>query len=301
MTISYQGDREGRPYPIRGDPRVAQSTFLEKLEYCWRRDTMLCIGLDSDYEQLPAIVKAHPSIDEATFRFNRDIIDATHDLVCAYKPNAAFYEARGDAGFRPLVRTVRYIHEHYPGIPVILDAKRGDIGSTNLGYAQSAFDVIGADAITVHPYLGKEALAPLLARREKGIIVLAKTSNPGSGEFQDLPIGPAREPLYQVVASHVAQEWNNNGNCALVVGATYPEELRRVRALVGDMPILIPGIGAQGGELAATVAAGKDSHGRGMIINSARGIIFASQGNDFAEAARGAAEKLSGEINAYRR
>ncbi len=262
-------------------------TFLEKLEYCWRRDNMLCVGLDSDYEQLPTIVKTQQSLEEAIFRFNRDIIDATHDLVCAYKPNAAFYEARGDAGLRALVRTVRYTHEQCPGIPVILDAKRGDIGSTNLGYAQSAFDVIGADAITVHPYLGKEALAPLLARREKGIIVLAKTSNPGSGEFQDLPIGPAQEPLYQVVARHVAQEWNDNGNCALVVGATYPEELRRVRALVGDMPILIPGIGAQGGELAATVAAGKDSRGWGMIINSARGIIFASRGNNFAEAARG--------------
>ena len=276
-------------------------TFLEKLEYCWQRDTMLCVGLDSDYEQLPAIVKAHCSIEEALFRFNRDIIDATHDLVCAYKPNAAFYEAQGDAGFRALIRTVQYIHEQYPGIPVILDAKRGDIGSTNQGYVQSAFDVIGADAITVHPYLGKEALTPLLARREKGIIVLAKTSNPGSGEFQDLPIGPAREPLYQVVARHVAQEWNDNGNCALVVGATYPEELRQVRALVGDMPILIPGIGAQGGELAATVAAGKDSRGRGMIINSARGIIFASHDSDFAAAALGAAERLSREINTCRR
>lgn len=276
-------------------------TFLEKLEYCWQRDTMLCVGLDSDYEQLPAIVKAHRSIEEALFRFNRDIIDATHDLVCAYKPNVAFYEAQGDAGFRALIRTVQYIHEQYPGIPVILDAKRGDIGSTNQGYVQSAFDVIGADAITVHPYLGKEALTPLLARREKGIIVLAKTSNPGSGEFQDLPIGPAREPLYQVVARHVAQEWNDNGNCALVVGATYPEELRQVRALVGDMPILIPGIGAQGGELAATVAAGKDSRGRGMIINSARGIIFASHDSDFAAAALGAAERLSREINTCRR
>ena len=280
---------------------LAQPTFLEKLEYCWQRDTMLCVGLDSDYEQLPAIVKAHRSIEEALFRFNRDIIDATHDLVCAYKPNVAFYEAQGDAGFRALIRTVQYIHEQYPGIPVILDAKRGDIGSTNQGYVQSAFDVIGADAITVHPYLGKEALTPLLARREKGIIVLAKTSNPGSGEFQDLPIGPAREPLYQVVARHVAQEWNDNGNCALVVGATYPEELRQVRALVGDMPILIPGIGAQGGELAATVAAGKDSRGRGMIINSARGIIFASHDSDFAAAALGAAERLSREINTCRR
>ncbi len=234
-------------------------------------------------------------------RFNREIIDATADLVCAYKPNAAFYEAQGDAGYRALIRTVRYIHERYPDIPVILDAKRGDIGSTNLGYAQSAFDVIGVDALTVHPYLGKEALAPLLARREKGIIVLAKTSNPGSGEFQDVRVGPAQEPLYQLVARRVAQHWNEYGNCALVVGATYPSELRQVRALVADLPILVPGIGTQGGEVAATVAAGRDSRGWGMIINSARGIIFASRERDFAEAARAATLRLRDEINAWRR
>ena len=274
-------------------------TFLEKLEYGWQRGSMVCVGLDSDYEQLPSVVKADQPVEEAMVRFNRDIVDAAHDLVCAYKPNAAFYEAQGADGFRALVRTVQYIHERYPGIPVILDAKRSDIGSTNLGYARSAFDVIGADAVTVHPYLGKEALAPLLARRDKGIIVLAKTSNPGSGEFQDLPVGPAQEPLYQVVARHVARDWNSNGNCALVVGATYPDELRQVRALVGDLPILIPGIGAQGGEVAATVTAGKDSRGLGMIINSARGIIFASQGSDFAAAARQAAERLRAEINRH--
>jgi orotidine-5'-phosphate decarboxylase len=275
-------------------------TFLEKLERCWQRDTFVCVGLDSDYKQLPEIVRAYDFIEEAMFRFNRDIVDATHDLVCAYKLNSAFYEAQGDNGFRALARTVHYIHERYPAIPVILDAKRGDIGSTNLGYAQSAFDVIDADAITVHPYLGKEALAPLLARREKGIIVLAKTSNPGSGEFQDLLVGPDQEPLYQVVARHVAKNWNDNGNCALVVGATYPAELQAVRSIVGDMPILIPGIGMQGGEVAETVTAGKDSRGRGMIINSSRSIIFASQGNDFAQAARGAVEQLRTEINRCR-
>jgi orotidine-5'-phosphate decarboxylase len=275
-------------------------TFLERLEQRWQHDTLVCVGLDSDYAQLPAIVKANQPIEEAIFHFNHEIIDATHDLVCAYKPNAAFYEAQGEPGLRALVRTVQYIHTSHPGIPVILDAKRGDIGSTNQGYAQAAFDVIGADAITVHPYLGKEALAPLLARREKGIIVLAKTSNPGSGEFQDVPVGPAQEPLYQVVARRVAEHWNDNGNCALVVGATYPDELRQVRALVGDLPILVPGIGAQGGEVAATVRAGLDSRGWGMIINSARGIIFASRRGDFAEAAREAARRLRDEINGAR-
>src|SRR5690242_12194819 len=214
------------------------TSFITKLESNWQRDNLLCVGLDSDYEQLPDIIKAARPVEDALFHFNRDIIDATHDLVCAYKPNAAFYEAQGDAGLRALTRTVRYIKETYPHIPIILDAKRADIGTTNLGYVQAAFDIIGVDAITVHPYLGKEALAPFLARKEKGIIVLAKTSNPGAGEFQDLPVGDAQEPLYQVVARHVAQTWNANGNCALVVGATYPTDLKKVRAIIGDMPIL---------------------------------------------------------------
>jgi len=272
-------------------------TFISLLEQGWRQGNFVCIGLDLDHDRLPAAVKGTGSVEEAFFAFNRDIVDATHDLVCAYKPNAAFYEAHGDAGLRALTRTVRYIKQSYPHIPVILDAKRADIGSTNVGYVQAAFDNIGVDAITVHPYLGKEALAPFLARREKGIIVLAKTSNSGSGEFQDLPVGEAQEPLYQVVARHVARSWNDNGNCALVVGAPYPAELQQVRAMVGDMPILIPGIGVQGGEVAATVRAGKDSRGWGMIINSSRGIIFASSGEDFAQAARGATEQLRDEIN----
>ncbi len=272
------------------------ATFISKLEHCWQQGNFVCVGLDSDYEQLPIAVKQSGSVEEALFVFNREIIDATYDLVCAYKPNAAFYEAQGEAGLRALMRTMYYIRETYPTIPVILDAKRADIGSTNAGYVSAAFDMLGVDAITVHPYLGKEALAPFLARKEKGIIVLAKTSNPGSGEFQDMLVGEAREPLYQVVARHVAQSWNANGNCAVVVGATYPAELQKVRAMVGDMPILIPGIGVQGGEIAVTVSAGKDSRGWGMIINSSRGIIYASRSQDFAEAARQATEQLRNEI-----
>jgi orotidine-5'-phosphate decarboxylase len=275
-------------------------SFLTKLEHCWQRDNFVCVGLDSDYDQLPTIITANQSVEDAMFLFNREIIDATHDLVCAYKPNAAFYEAQGDAGLRALTRTVTYIKEAYPHIPIILDAKRADIGSTNLGYIQAAFDKIGASAITVNPYLGKEALAPFLACKEKGIIVLVKTSNIGAGEFQDLPVGSSQEPLYQLIARHVAQNWNSNGNCALVVGATYPADLARVRVLIGDMPILIPGIGAQGGEIAATVIAGKDSRGYGMIINSSRNIIFASNESHFAEAAREKAERLRTEINAAR-
>ena len=281
-------------------PTASTSTFISKLEQCWQQGNFVCVGLDSDYDRIPAKVKSRGFVEEALFVFNRDIIDATHDLVCAYKPNAAFYEAQGDVGIRVLIRTVRYMRETYPRIPVILDAKRADIGNTNLGYVQAAFDIIGVDAITIHPYLGKEALAPFLARKEKGIIVLAKTSNPGAGEFQDLLVGDSREPLYQVVARNVAHVWNTNGNCALVVGATYPAELEKVRAIVGDMPILIPGIGAQGGEVAATVSAGKDDRGWGMIINSSRSIIFASKENDFAQAARKATEQLRAEINRYR-
>jgi orotidine-5'-phosphate decarboxylase len=275
-------------------------SFVALLEQRWQHDNFVCVGLDSDYNYLPAVVKAKGTIEEALFIFNREIIDATHDLVCAYKPNAAFYEAQGDAGLRVLTKTVRYIKETYPSLPVILDAKRADIGSTNLGYVAAAFERMGVDAITVHPYLGKEALAPFLARKEKGIIILVRTSNPGAGEFQDLLVGDSQEPLYLVVARHVATSWNENGNCALVVGATYPTELQRVRAIVGDMPLLIPGIGAQGGQIAETITAGKDSRGWGMIINAARSIIFVSQGNDFVQAARKATELLRAEINRYR-
>jgi orotidine-5'-phosphate decarboxylase len=277
-----------------------QATFISRLEHCWKQQNFVCVGLDPVYEQLPTTVKNGGSIEEAFYIFNRDIIDATHDLVCGYKPNAAFYEAQGVEGLRALIRTVQYISETYTHIPVILDAKRADIDSTNLGYVESAFDIIGVDAITVHPYLGKEALAPFLVRKEKGIIVLAKTSNPGAGEFQDLPVGDSHELLYQIVARHVANTWNTNGNCALVVGATYPAELKKVRTIVGDRPILIPGIGAQGGEVAATVIAGKDSRGWGMVINSSRSIIYASRGKDFAQAARSATEQLRTEINRYR-
>src|SRR5437764_4268224 len=173
------------------------STFIVKLERGWQQHNFVCVGLDADYDQLPSIIKTRQSVEDAIFHFNREIIDATHDLVSGNKPNAAFYEAQGDAGVRALTRTVQYIRERYASIPVILDAKRADIGSTNRGYVQAAFDVIGVDAITVHPYLGREALAPFLERKDKGIIVLAKTSNPVSVEFQDLPVVARQAPLYQ--------------------------------------------------------------------------------------------------------
>ncbi len=278
------------------------SEFIAKLENRWQQqDSCVCVGLDSDFAQIPVALKSkNATIEDTITRFNQEIIAATHDLVCAYKPNSAFYEAQGEQGLRALTKTVRYIKQNHPDIPVILDAKRADIGSTNTGYVQAAFDQLGVDAITVHPYLGQEALQPFLDRQDKGFIVLVKTSNPGAGEFQDLLVGPAGEPLYQVVARQVAQSWNTHHNCAIVVGATYPKELAAVRQVVGDMPILIPGIGAQGGEVAATVKAGKDSRGQGMIINSSRGIIFASEGEDFAQAARQATAQLKTAINKYR-
>ena len=261
----------------------------------------MCVGLDSDFERIPEAIR-QAGVGETMVAFNRAIIDATKDLVCAYKPNSAFYEAHGDEGWRALRETIQYINDTVPEIPVILDAKRADIGNTNNGYVRSAFDHLHADAITVHPYFGSDALSAFFERRDKGIIVLCRSSNPNSGEIQSLEVrGPstslgASEPLYQVIARMIAGPWNANGNCAIMVGATQLDELQEVRKIVGDMPILIPGIGVQGGDLEKTVAAAKDSRGKGMIISASRAVIFASGGNDFAEAARERATALHGAI-----
>ena len=254
---------------------------------------MLCVGLDPDIGKIPASVQGSGP-REKIVAFNRAIIDATADLVCAYKPNSAFFEAHGDEGFAALRETIFYIREKAPDVPVILDAKRGDIGNTNDGYAEAVFEYLSVDAVTMHPYLGKDALQSMLAREDKGIFVLCRTSNKGAGEFQDLKIDG--EPLYKVVAKHVAEEWNAKDNCGLVVGATYPEEMRLVREIAPDLPILIPGVGAQNGDLAASVAAGKDARGSGIIMAVARSIIFASKAHDFAEAARAKAAEIDGEI-----
>ena len=277
--------------------------FRQMLETQWSRGNFICVGLDSDYRQVHEIRQRHfPRVISGIYGnlvwFNREIVKTTKDLVCAYKPNVAFYEAHGSNGLAALQQTIKDIHVLAPNVPVILDAKRGDIGSVNVGYLQMAFGFLCADAITVHPYLGAEALQPFLARAEKGIFVLCRTSNPGAGEFQDLSVNG--EPLYRFVARRVASEWNKNGNCGLVVSATYSDELREVRGVVGDMPILVPGIGTQGGDVEKTVSAGKDSRGQGIIINSSRDIIFASKGEDFAEAARRETEKLRDLINQCR-
>lgn len=308
--------------PRSPEVQTPKSEFVAKLERLWREGNFVCVGLDSDYEQIPEEFKRYDKYDrrEVLFRFNKEIIDATHDLVCAYKPNVAFYEDYPESQLA-LEKTVKYIHNNYPDIPVIGDNKLGDIGNTNLEYVRKIFYRYEFDAVTVNPYLGKEALKPFLDQKDKGIIILVRTSNPGAGEFQDLPVGllygeetdfilnnapeimekhQAMAPVWAYVAASVALNWNQNGNVGVVVGATYPEELEWTRKIVGDMPILIPGVGAQGGEVEATVKAGMDSRRQGMIINSSRGIIFASKGEDFAQAARAATESLREEINKYR-
>lgn len=291
----------------------------------WSEGNFACVGLDPDFDKIPEHLKCLGSPEIVIGAFNRAIVDATKDVAGAYKPQSAFYEAFGEGGLRALKMTIDHIHDVSPDVPVILDAKRGDIGNTNNGYVKMAFDFLGVDGITLHNYLGQEAMKPFLAREDKLSIFMCKTSNKGAGEFQDLGVAISREEarffgfkypldlesdeevrahpptstLYKHVAYQVSKYWNTNDNCGLVVGATYPDELKYVREIVGtDFPILIPGIGAQGGDLEAAVRAGKDANGSAMIINSSSGIIFASKGDDFAEAARAKAIELRDGIRA---
>jgi orotidine-5'-phosphate decarboxylase len=270
------------------------SGFVEQLARAWERsDSLACVGLDPEIERFPRRIAAEPA---PIFRFNKAIIDATADLVCAYKPQFAHYAAYGAED--QLERTIEYIHESHPGVPVILDAKRGDVGDTAERYAIEAFERYGADAVTVNPYLGGDALEPFLRHAAKGVVILCRTSNPGARDLQDCVIGT--RTLYQVVAELAAQRWNSRGNCLLVVGATYPRELAEVRALVGDMPLLVPGVGAQRGDIAQVVQNGQTAQGTGLIVSSSRAILYASAGEDFAGAARAATQQLRGEINSSR-
>jgi len=261
--------------------------FLGKLLTAARTNrSLLCVGLDPDPQLMPK---------GDVVRFNRAIVDATRDLVCAYKPNLAFYEALGVEGLKALERTIA----HIPAvIPIIGDAKRGDVGNTARAYARALCETFGFDAATVSPYLGYDSLQPFLEYREKGVFIVCRTSNVGSVDFQALLMSETSTPLFEVVARR-AREWNTYGNVGLVVGATYPEELRRVRQLCTEMPLLIPGIGAQGGDLANAVRYGVDEKGEKAIISSSRQIIYASSGKDFAMAAREAALKLRDQINLY--
>ncbi len=247
-------------------------------------DSLVCVGLDSALGRIPQRFERenHPQ-----FEFNRWVIEQTLPYAAAYKPNLAFYEARGAKGWDELARTMEFLRSVAPDVFTIADAKRADIGSTNAGYVSGLFDELDFDAVTLHPYLGAEALRPFLERADKACIVLCRTSNPGAAELQDLQVGGA--PLWELVATRVRDAWNEAGNCLLVVGATYPAELARVRELCPELTFLVPGVGAQGGDAAAVVAGGLRADGRGLLINSSRGIIFA---DDPAAAAR----KLRDEI-----
>ncbi len=250
--------------------------------------SLVCVGLDPEFERIPKPFKGEKF---PLFAFNRWIVEQTHSFVASYKPNMAFYEARGTQGLRELELTVEYLRSEHPDIFTICDAKRADIGNTNRGYVASIFDGMGFDAVTLHPYLGREALAPFLERTDKVSIVLCRTSNPGAGELQDLECNG--RPLWETVATRVNVDWNAAGNCMLVVGATYPEEMRWIRSVAPEMSFLVPGVGAQGGDVAAVVAAGLDARGKGLLISSSRGILFS---DDPARAAR----DLRDEINVAR-
>jgi len=261
--------------------------FLEKLDQATgKNNSLLCVGLDIDLNRIPQSIL---NKEDPIYIFNREIISATKDLVCAYKPNIAFYEMHGIYGLSSLIKTIELIQG--TGIPVILDAKRGDIGHSSAASAKSIFEIYKAEATTVSPYLGHDSVEPFLEYQDKGIFVLCLTSNPGAKDFQ-------RE-LFMDVA-HEVKKWNKYGNCGLVVGATRSEELKEIRHIAEDMPILIPGVGTQGGDIESSVKYGVNKQGSRAIINSSRSIIYASKEENFAEAAREAAQKLRDAINQYR-
>ena len=272
-------------------------TFISKLERaCESRRSLLCVGLDPDPERMAPVLSSVKGVTDV-LQFNRAIIDATADLVCAYKPNMAFYEAMGLEGLEALKGTVEYIRAAAGEALVIGDGKRGDIGSSMKAYYEAMFDVWGVDAATVSPYLGRDSIIPF-PYEDRGVFVLCRTSNESARDFQDLraDFDGEERPIYQHVALRYRQ-WNTGGNVGLVVGATFPEELKVVRELCPDMPILIPGVGAQGGALEEAVRSGTDKNGRLAIINSSRQVLYASGGKDFAQAARREAIRLRDSIN----
>ncbi|WP_414450375.1 orotidine-5'-phosphate decarboxylase [Burkholderia sp. 22PA0099] len=273
----------------------APLTFIDTLRAAWQRtNSLLCVGLDPEPTRFPAHLANRP---EAIFDFCREIVDATAPYASAFKPQIAYFAAHRAED--QLERLIAHIHLQHPGLPVVLDAKRGDIGSTAEQYAREAFERYRADAVTVNPYMGYDSIEPYLAYEDKGVVVLCRTSNPGGSDLQFLETGG--RPLYQVVAELAATKWNaKTGQLALVVGATFPKEIEIVRGLVGDMPLLIPGVGAQGGDVQATVSAGRTADGGGMMINSSRAILYASNGEDFTEAAARAAQATRDAINAHR-
>jgi orotidine-5'-phosphate decarboxylase len=270
--------------------------FINKLSAAWAgNDSLLCVGLDPDPARFPPHLLQRP---DAIAAFCKGIIDATADLACAFKPQIAYFAALGAES--QLEQVCNYLRQHYAHIPLILDAKRGDIGATAHQYAREAYDRYGADAVTLSPYMGSDSVEPYFEWSDRGQIILCRTSNAGGSDLQFLNVDG--RPLYQHVAALVANKWNRNGQCALVVGATFPEELAQVRAIVGDMPLLVPGIGAQGGDIEATVTAGKTGGGAGMMISSSRAILYATPqaGEDFTAAARRVALETRDAINLHR-
>ena len=258
-------------------------TFTTKLANAIRQhDSLLCVGLDPDIARFPGVLKGR---SDAVFEFCRAIIDATASYACAFKPQIAYFAAVGAEA--QLQAVCDHIRTQYPHVVLILDAKRGDIGDTAALYAREAFERYQADAVTVNPYLGSDSLMPFLQTPGKGTIVLCRTSNSGSGEFQSKMVNGTS--LYKHVAIAAASKWRDIGDTALVMGATYPQELAEVRGIVGDMPFLVPGIGAQGGDIVSAVRAGRNDEGTGLIINSSRAVLYANNGEDFAQASRAVA------------
>lgn len=254
-------------------------TFHAQLQRSWdASDSLLCVGLDPDPARLPEPLRGEP---DAVFRFCREIVDATADVACAFKPQIAYFASQGEEG--ALERLCAHIRAEHPHATLILDAKRGDIGSTAEHYAREAFDRYAAHAVTVNPYLGTDSVLPFL-EHGGGVIALCRTSNPGGSDLQDLLVDG--RPLYLHVAEMVANEWSRHGDCGLVTGATFPAELAAIRAAVPHLPFLVPGIGAQGGDPQAVIEAGATADGRGLLISSSRAILYASSGADFADAAR---------------
>jgi len=266
------------------------SGFTDRLERASEAaKSLVCVGLDPDPARMPV---------SSVFEFNRAIVDATAGLVCAYKPNLAFYEALGLPGLQDLEKTVAHIRSAAPGAIIIGDAKRGDIGPSAQAYAKALFEVWGFDAVTINAWGGRDTVSPFLEDESKGVFVWCRGSNPGSADFQDAQIvtEAGKMPLYRNMAL-ACREWDTKGNLGLVAGATVPEQLREIRAACPAMPLLIPGVGAQGGDLGAAARDGTDSRGRAALINSSRGIIYASSGSDFAQAAARETKKLRENIN----
>lgn len=269
-------------------------TFIDMLSARWRAaDSLLAVGLDPDPARFPAHLRGR---SEAIFEFCRAIVDATADLTCAFKPQIAYFASTRSED--QLERLIAHIRANHPDVPVILDAKRGDIGSTAEHYAREAFERYAAHAVTLSPYMGFDSIEPYLAYPDRGAFLLCRTSNTGGNDLQMLDTGGER--VFERVARMTASRWNTNGQLGLVVGATFPGELARVRALVGDLPLLVPGIGAQGGDVEASVRAGQTRSGAGMVVNSSRAILYAGNGEDFAARARAVAQATRDDINRYR-